>query len=417
MKFIEIVLYASIYLGIVATIFYILSFLENMKIKKKLFRDDELPVVSIMIPVHNEEKSIESTLKSILKSEYPEGKFEVVVVNDGSTDKTLEKIKKFEGKINGKSVRIFSKKQGGKGSALNLALKKVKGEIVFSMDADTLVEKQSVKNMIRYFKEEKVMCVSPAMSLYKPENALEKFQYIEYLTGLFLRKAFSFLNSINVTPGAFSAYRKSFFDKYGGYEEGNITEDLEVSLRIQYNNYIIENCIEAPVYTTAPKTFMHLLKQRRRWYVGLMRNSWEYRKMFSPKYGDMGLFVMPTAFLSIVFCIIVTIYLFFKTLFDVKDEILFFNSINFDFPSTLNLNIYFFEKWFLLFVTNPVVIFIGFFMIIILFSLYYASRKLGKLPGAFLGFFLFFIFFSVLFGIWWIVSIFYIIFKKTVIWK
>ncbi len=269
MEFIEFVIYASIYTGLFATSFYILSFLAGQKVKKELFKDSELPKVSILIPVYNEGKTVEMTLKSILTSNYPKEKFEVIVVDDGSDDDTLRYIKKFESKI----VRVFSKKHGGKGKALNFAIKKAKGEIVFSMDADTLVKPWSVKNMVKYFKKKEVMCVTPAMTVYKPKGLLQKIQYVEYLTGLFLRKSFSSLNAIHVTPGAFSAYRKSFFDKYGGYDEDNITEDLELSLRVQFKGYIIENAPEAPAYTIAPKTFVSLLKQRRRWYVGLMKNN------------------------------------------------------------------------------------------------------------------------------------------------
>jgi cellulose synthase/poly-beta-1,6-N-acetylglucosamine synthase-like glycosyltransferase len=413
MEFVELVIYASIYTGLFATTFYILSFWSGQKKEKQLFKDSELPKVSILIPVYNEEKSIERTLKSILKSNYPKGKFEVIVIDDGSKDNTLKYAKKFESKI----VRVFSAKHGGKGHALNFGIKKAKGEIIFSMDADTMVEPRSVKNMTKFFKNKDVMCSTPAMTVYKPKGILQKVQYIEYLTGLFLRKTFSYLNAIHVTPGAFSAYRRTFFDKHGGYDENNITEDLEMSLRIQHHGYTIENSNEAPAYTIAPNTFMGLLKQRRRWYAGLMKNTWRYRDIFSPRHGDLGLFVFPIALISIVFCVFITAYLFFKTLFRVKDELIFLNSINFDFSNLFNLNFYFLERMAFLFFTNPIVIFLFFFMIVIGFYLHYASKKLGNVTGVVSGFFLFFIFFALFFGFWWIVSIFYVLFNRKISWK
>jgi len=103
MEFIQIVIYASIYIGLFATTFYILSFWSGQKRKKQLFKESELPRVSILIPVWNEEKSIERTLKSILKSDYPKGKFEVLVIDDGSDDDTLKYAKKFKSKI----VKVF----------------------------------------------------------------------------------------------------------------------------------------------------------------------------------------------------------------------------------------------------------------------------------------------------------------------
>jgi len=413
MEFIEFVIYASIYLGLFATSFYILSFWSGQKKEKQLFKESELPKVSILIPVYNEEKSIERTLKSILSSNYPKGKFEVIVIDDGSTDESLKIAKKFKSDI----VKVYSKKNGGKGSALNFGIKKSKGEIIFSMDADTFVEPCTVKNMIRFFKNKDVMSSTPAMVIHEPKGLLQRVQYVEYLIGLFLRKTFSYLNAIHITPGAFSAYRKTFFDKYGGYDEGNITEDLEMSLRIQSKGYIIENSNEAPAYTIAPNTFFGLLKQRRRWYGGLMKNTWRYRDIFGIKHGDLGLFVFPIALISIAFCVFITAYLFFKTLFKVKNELMFLNSINFDFSNLFDLNFYFIERVVFLFVTNPVVIFLFFFMIVIGFYLHYASKKLGNVTGVVLGFALFFIFFALFFGFWWIVSIFYVLFNRKISWK
>jgi len=413
MELINYVIYASIYIGLVATTFYILSYFSGNKKEKSLYKDNELPKVSVIIPVYNEEKSIEGTLNSILTTNYSKEKFEIIVINDGSTDRTLEIAKKFESK----GVKIFSKKNGGKGSALNLGIKSAKGEIIFSMDADTFVTPDSVKDMVRYFKNKKVMSVSPAMMLYKPKNILEKIQSIEYLLGLFLRKTFASLNAIYVTPGAFSAYRKSFFDRYGGYDEKNITEDLELALRIQSHDYIIENVPEAPAYTVAPNRFIHLLKQRRRWYYGLMKNLWEYRKVIGPRYGDLGMFVIPVAIVSIFFAVFVTAYMFFKTIFNIRDELVFLSNINFDFKSVLHTNFYFIERLIFLFVTNPIVIFLSLFIILSFFYLFYASKKTGKISGLIINIPLFFIFFAILFGFWWIVSIVYIMFNRKISWK
>lgn len=414
MEFINIVIYTSIYLGLVATSFYVLSFVSAKKKRELLFSDKELPKVSVIIPVYNEEEGIERTLKTILASDYPKDKFEVIVVDDGSIDRSLELAKKFESQ----GVRVFAKKKNtGKGSALNLGIKRCKGEIVFSMDADTFVESQSLKKMTRYFKNKQVMSVSPAITIYKPKTILQRVQYIEYLLGLFLRKAFASVNAIHVTPGAFSAYRKSFFDKYGGYDENNITEDLELALRVQYKGYVIENCPEAPAYTIAPKKFSDLVKQRKRWYVGLMKNIWAYRKIFSSKYGDLGLFVLPVAWFSIFFCILITLYFVFKALFELKNELILLSSINYDFENLFDINIYFIERLFFLIITNPIVLFVSSFMIIVGFYLSYASKKLGKVHGLAINVPLYFLFFAVLFGFWWLISIVHVILGKRTLWR
>ncbi len=410
-EFITIVIYLSIYVGLVSTTFYILSFLAYKKKKRLLYTDDELPLVSVIIPAYNEEKSIAKTIKSISKSDYPF--FEVIVVDDGSKDNTLKIARKFKSE----KVSIFHKENGGKGTALNLGIKKAKGKIIFTMDADTTVDPQSMKKMVRFFKDKEVMSVNPAMVINKPKNILQRIQYIEYVMGLFLRKAFASLRAIYVSPGAFSAYRKSFFDKYGGYDEGNITEDLEMALRIQYHGYHTENCPEAPAYTTAPRTFKALTIQRRRWYFGLTKNLWNYRKIISLRYGDLGAFVIPTAIISIFFAVFVTAYLFLKTIFSVRDNLLFLQSINFDFVNALDFNSYVIERFLFLFFTKPVVIFILLFIFILGFYIYYASRKIGRLSGVLVNLLFFFLFFAVLFGFWWIVSLFYVLSSRQIRWR
>ena len=215
MDFIVLVVYISIYIGLVATTFYILTFVSSKDDKEKMFKEHELPTVSVLIPVLNEEKSIVSTLNSILKSDYPLDKLEVIVIDNNSTDNTNKLVREFiekRNKIKRKTfkIKLYIEKNPGKGNALNLGISKAKGEIVFSMDADTFVEPWSLKNMVRYFKNPEVMCVSPGITIYNPRNILQRVQYIEYVIGLFLRKTFAILNAIHITPGAFSAYRKSF---------------------------------------------------------------------------------------------------------------------------------------------------------------------------------------------------------------
>ena len=411
MELITAIIYLSIYIGLVATTFYILSFISYSKKERPLYTDEELPQVTVIIPAYNEEDTIAKTIKSVLKSNYPD--FEIIIVDDGSTDNTLEIARRF---MNDK-IRVLHKENGGKGSALNLGIKKAKGKIIFTMDADTTVDPKSMKNMVCFFKGKNVMCVSPAIIIDKPKSILQRVQYIEYLLSLFLRKAFASLKSIYITPGAFSAYRKSFFGKHGGFDEGNVTEDLEMALRIQYKGYNTENCPEAPAYTIAPRKFGELMVQRRRWYFGLLINLWSYRKIMGKKYGDLGTFVIPIAIVSIFFSVFVVLYLFFKTIFELRDNLLFYQSVNFDFSSLFNINFYLIERALFLFFSKPVVLFIILFMTVLGFYMHYASRKIGRLSGLIVNLFLYYLLFAILFGFWWVVSIFYTVFSKTVKWR
>ena len=401
-------------MGLVGTTFYILTFIEDLKKEREFFTDDELPKVSVIIPAYNEEKTIELTLDSILKSDYPKNKLDILVIDDGSIDKTYEKALKYQKE----GVRVFKQEtNGGKGRALNSGIEKAKGDFVFTMDADTIVDKKSLKAMTRYFKNPKVMSVTPAMVTRETKTIIQRIQSVEYLTGLFLRKTFAALNAIHITPGAFSAYRKSFFEEHGGYDEGNLTEDLEVALRIQHHKYIIENAPEAPAYTIPPKDFMSLLKQRRRWYAGLMKNTWNYRKLFGKEYGDMGMFVLPMAWFGIFIAVFMIIYYAIKATNDLIKEVLFYKSINFDIFNQIEFNSYFFERIFFQITTITALWFVLIFLVMIFFYLRYATKKIGKTESLYINVPLFMVLFAVLFGIWWIVSIFYVALNREVTWK
>ena len=414
MPFITFVIYTSIYIGLIATTFYIITFLADKKVKREFYSDDELPGVTVLIPAFNEEKTISITLDSILESVYPKEKLEIIVIDDGSKDKTTEIANKYRKK---KVIVLTKKVNAGKGSALNLGIKKSSNPIIFTMDADTTVDKNSLINMTRYFKDPTIMSVTPSIVTRDPKNLIQRVQHIEYMTGLFLRKTFAALNAIHITPGAFSAYRKSFFEKHGYYDENNVTEDLELALRIQYHKYKIENCAEAPAFTIAPNKFSHLLKQRRRWYVGLMKNVWKYKKLFRNEYGDLGFFVLPIAWISIFFSVFITVYLFIKIFIDVNKEILFYKSINFDFANYFNFNLFILERIFIHIVTNTAILFLFVFIIIISIYLFYASKKIGKKDNLWMNLPLFFIFFAMFFGFWWIISIIYVLFNKDISWK
>jgi cellulose synthase/poly-beta-1,6-N-acetylglucosamine synthase-like glycosyltransferase len=414
MEFITIVIYTSIYIGLVATAFYILTFIADIKRKREFFTEDELPKVSVIIPAYNEEKTIQLTIDSILKSDYPKNKLDILIVDDGSLDKTYERALEYENR----GVRIFKQEvNGGKGKALNRGIKESKGDFIFTMDADTIVDKKSLKTMTRYFKNPEVMSVTPAMVTREAKTIMQRIQSVEYLTGLFLRKTFAALNAIHITPGAFSAYRKSFFEKHGGYDEDNLTEDLEVALRIQYHKYTIENAPEAPAYTIPPADFNSLLKQRRRWYAGLIKNTWNYKKLFGKEYGDMGMFVLPISWIGIFFAVFLTIYYTVEITHNLILEALFYYSINFDIFNQIEFNAYLLERIFFQIFTTPAIWFILIFLIMIFFYLRYATKKIGKTESLYINVPIFMALFAILFGIWWVVSVIYVVFNREVSWK
>ncbi|MFB6246701.1 MAG: glycosyltransferase family 2 protein [Candidatus Pacearchaeota archaeon] len=408
------ILYPVLYITMVAVTFYIITFIYSKKEdkEKKFFSDEELPFVSVIIPAYNEEGSVKGTLDSILDSDYPGG-FEVIFVNDGSSDNTFSKANNY----NDPRLRVFDKENGGKASALNFGISKAKGDFVISMDADTFVDKDSMKKMMRYFKDESVMSVTPAMTIYKPQSIWQRVQHIEYLMGIFLRKVFASLNSIYIAPGAFSAYRKSFFDKYGGYEEGNIVEDLELAMRIQYHGFRTENSPTARIRTIGPRTFKPLLKQRLRWYYGLIQNFWRYRKMISKDYGDMGMVVMPIGWTIIFFSMFILVYWVIRIINTVQAEMALFAHLGYEFSNFFEFSKESFYIAFLNIVSDPLTWFALLSLAILIFYLVYSHRKVGKIYKPFTSVFAFVFLFMPLFAFWWIVSFFYLGFSKVPKWR
>ncbi|MEK6800726.1 MAG: glycosyltransferase [Nanoarchaeota archaeon] len=415
MDFYNVLVYILAYIGFVASSFYVINLFAYYK-RRQSERESIEKKVTILIPAYNEEKSIEKTIKSALSLNYPKDKLEVIIIDDGSKDKTYELAKRFASNQN-LVVKVLTKKNGGKGTALNLGIKNASGEIIVSMDADSFVSPDALKKMVYYFKNEKVMAVTPSMGVYKPSGFLQRIQQIEYYMGVFLRKSFATMNAIHITPGAFSAYRKSFFEKYGGYDEKNITEDLEIALRIQSKNFIIENSPKSVVYTIAPKSFRSLLVQRRRWYTGLVKNLWSYKKLFGFKKGPLGYLVLPVAVSTILLSVILTSYVVIKTSIDIKDEIISLQAINFRFQDSIDINKYIIETFFYRIFSSPTFLISIIFIFLLIFYMFFSRKQMQYTDNLKINFIMFIFFYSILFTIWWIFSFLYILFNKKVVWR
>lgn len=414
MDFYIFLVYLLAYLGLFVFSFYLIGLIKYSKGKKVEPAEDK--TVTIIIPAYNEEKSIERTIESALKLDYPKDKLEIIVVDDGSKDDTYKLAKKFLSNKNPK-ISVFTKTNGGKATALNFGIEKAKGEIVISMDADTFVSPDALKIMIGYFKDEYVAAVTPSMGVYNTKGFLQRIQEIEYYTGVFLRKSFSIVDAIHIAPGAFSAYRKEFFEKHGGYDVGNITEDLELSLRIQRYNYKIENASKAVVYTTVPDNFKQLMFQRRRWYVGLLKNLKNYRDLFGLKYGALGTVVLPVALISIFIGVGLTIYTLINSLIRIKNYLIDFNSVNFIFHNAIDFNFFIFQNIFYDLFSNQIFILTLGFIFVLLFYLYFSRRHMKYQNSFYFSFSIFLIFYSILYAFWWIISLIYIIGNREVKWR
>ena len=404
MGFGEILIYIVCYFGLLTSIYFLITLYENRKKfntpKYKLF-----PFVSVIVPAYNEEKTIAKTIKSLKGLNYPKKKLQIIVIDDGSTDSTYNIAKSFNG------IEVYRKKNGGKSTALNLGLKKARGEFVGALDADSFADKESLRRLVGYFNDKNIMAVTPSLQVYKPKSFLQKIQKIEYLISIFLRKIFSFLGSIHVTPGPFTIYRKEFFDRYGGYDENNMTEDIEIALRIQSKGYEIENSHNANVFTVSPYHFKPLLNQRLRWYLGFIENVYNYKFLFSPKFGNLGLIILPTAFISAFLVILMMFYTLFTITKDIIKTILNYYNIRFDFLKIIDFKIDFFylnmENYALL---TLITLFIGIIILIVAKNI---AREKQKIHYPYI---LYMLFYWFLFGFWWFGALFLKMFNKRIYW-
>jgi cellulose synthase/poly-beta-1,6-N-acetylglucosamine synthase-like glycosyltransferase len=405
--------YITIYTGLFVFALYLLSFIGK---KPKMVKNWE-PFVSIIIPAYNEEDCLRKTVESAVSLDYPREKFEILIINDGSKDKTEKIGKELEKEFS--NVRFFSKQNGGKGSALNFGIKRAKGEIIISFDSDSFVRSDALKNMLPYFTDKNVMCVTPAMKVYKPRGILQRVQAMEYDLGIFLRKVFSNMDSIHVTPGPFSAYRKVFFEKHGGYDEKNITEDMEIAMRIQSLNYKIKNSPNSVIYTIAPKNLFDATRQRKRWYYGMLFNLSKYKSVFGKKYGELGMIVLPMAVFSILSVMVLTLYYTIRAFFDSINSLKLYSLIGFDFVSNFSF------KWSYLIIEiyrifSEGIIFFAIFFFIYTLGMLICIRSIIHSEENVISIFISYIFFissySLLFSFWWFISIIYFIRGKSVKW-
>ncbi|MBI2652294.1 glycosyltransferase family 2 protein [Candidatus Woesearchaeota archaeon] len=302
--FVKVILWTAYLVSLYFAIFWFLVLMDK-ETKTKTKRLKNCPLVSIVIPAHNEEKNIITTLTSLIKLAYPKNKLDVIVVNDGSHDNTKNLVEEFIAKNKGFNIKLINKKNEGKGAALNDGLAISKGEFFICLDADSIVTSDALQKILPHFTEDNIAVVLPLLKVDRPKNLWQRMQWLEYIVNMFYKKLMSRLNCVHVAPGPFSVYRTDIIRKIGGFDEDNITEDLEITLRIQSKNYRIVQLLDAEVFTIAPKTFKELYKQRNRWYKGSIINALKYKHMiFNKKYGDFGIIQMPTIIVSGIIAII-----------------------------------------------------------------------------------------------------------------
>ncbi|MFY0543758.1 glycosyltransferase family 2 protein [Brevibacillus sp. H7] len=342
-------MFAMYYVMVVNSIYLVITILSHLNISSIMKRSrytryqtlsgsERVPPVSILVPAFNEELTIIENVRSLLALHYPQ--YEVIVINDGSRDKTLEVLigefqldlqphMNIRNVVHSTPVKgiyhnpqypqlyVIDKKNGGKADSLNAGINLSHYPLIASIDADSLLEKDALIRMAQVYMEspEETVAVGGNVRIANgcriedgivkevklPKKLLPMFQTIEYMKA-FLggRIGWSAINGLIIVSGAFGLFRKDCVIQVGGYREGYPGEDMNIIIKL--HKHMLENkrpyriafCPEAVCWTQAPDTLRILASQRKRWGRGNLKNMLEYRHMlFNPRYKIMGLFTMP----------------------------------------------------------------------------------------------------------------------------
>lgn len=304
----DILLWITYLIALYFSIFWFLVFLSSdLSIdRKRRIKLSNYPFVSIVVPAYNEEATVIPTIKSVIDLDYPDNRYEIIVVNDGSIDSTLKKVKQFKSQCSFKNFKVIDQQNQGKATAMNNALKDIRGVFFACLDADSFVEPLTLKKMLDVYEQSKnpsLSIVTPFMKIKKPDTLVHKLQYLEYLVSMFVARLMSFIDCLYVAPGPFSLYRTQVIRNLGGFDPSTLTEDQEIAYRVQAHNLQIKQCPDGYVYTVGPPTFKGLYNQRNRWFKGGLQNLWKYRKMvFDKKYGDFGVAQLPINIMAFFLC-------------------------------------------------------------------------------------------------------------------
>jgi len=250
------------------------------------------PFVSIIVPVYNEDKVVADSIRSLLQLNY--SNYEIIVVNDGSTDKTNEVAEKLVGYHKGKfgdiKVSLINKPNGGKAKALNAGIRYSKAEIVLCMDGDSQLSPDSVRLGVRHFSNPEIGAVAGNVKILNRRKFLTDLQALEYIEGLnMVRSAQSYIRLVNIIPGPIGLFRKKAIDEAGYYSSDTFAEDADLTLKILANGWKIYYEPQSISYTEAPVKLQQLLKQRYRWTRGILQSIRKHKKLlFNPtiNFGD-----------------------------------------------------------------------------------------------------------------------------------
>lgn len=232
------------------------------------------PSVSIIVPAYNEALGIARNVRSLASSDYA-GDFEVIVVDDGSTDGTGEIVRSL-GLAN---VRVFTQPNSGKAAALNQGIRQSRGEIIVTVDGDTVFEPRTLAYLVQRFRVPSVGAVSGNTKVGNRGSLIGRWQHIEYVMGFNLdRRMYEMLGATPTVPGAVGAFRRRALADIGGISGATLAEDTDITLDIARVGWNVVYEQRARAWTEAPATLRGLCRQRERWAYGTIQSAWKHRR-------------------------------------------------------------------------------------------------------------------------------------------
>lgn len=278
-----------VFLSLIILYFSLITILIFPKKQKKYGK--HYPNISIILPAHNEEKVIRDTIYSLITANYPNKK-EIIVVNDGSTDNTAKIVKDVSKKYS--FVRLINLKHGGKANALNTGISRSKYDVIITLDADSSIEKNSLKELVQPLSEKDVAGVSGVIRAKKNKNPLTWFQDFDYIVSSGWRYICNKINANSILPG-FAAFKKEVLIKVKGFKTDTMTEDFDIVLELRRLGYHTRMNPSAVMYTEVPQTIRKFVRQRIRWGRGTVQVIRKHIDFIaSKKSGLLGLYSIPT---------------------------------------------------------------------------------------------------------------------------
>jgi len=299
----DLVMQIGIYIFAILFLFLMFIFFTSIIaifIKRKY--EDYSPDVSVIIPCYNEEKNIAKCLEQIYDLNYS-GKIEVIVIDDGSVDGTSKILDEFKKKH--RNLVVLKGKHQGKSESLNLGVKHSKYEIILAVDADTFIDKESLKRLVKPLKEEKIGATNGSCLVENTNNLFNLFQRIEFHYNNLVRKSFSrvFKNGIWFF-GAFACYKKSVLKKIGGFKMDTMTEDMDTAMEIYKYGYRTVNVHDALCRTIVAAKAKNFFEERTRWWIGALQTLRKHNSLFSLKSSPSILFLFISQYWWTFFAVI-----------------------------------------------------------------------------------------------------------------